>query len=183
MNWNLPTSVNIDGEKYAIRNQCDYRVVLDCISALNDEELTDSQKIECALFIFFEHSAEIKNLKTAINEMFKIINGGSEETTSETQPRVMDWEHDFMLISPAVGRVLGYDVRTPDKYTHWYTFLGGYQEIGDCQFANVVAIRTKRAKGQKLEKWELDYLRNHRSQIELPLKMTNEERTILDAEW
>lgn len=183
MIWDLPISVDIDGQSYNIRNECDYRVILDCIVALNDDRLLDSQKIECALFIFYEQYSEIKNLKVATNEMFKIINGGEDEASNVQKPRVMDWKHDFAVISPAISRVLGYDVRTPNKYTHWYTFLGGYQEIGECQFANIIAIRTKKAKGQKLDKWELEYLRDHRKQVELPTKITDEERALLEAEW
>ena len=40
MMWDLPISVEIDGEIYQIRNRCDYRIVLDVICALNDNELT-----------------------------------------------------------------------------------------------------------------------------------------------
>ena len=39
----LPISVEINGEKFDIRNKCDYRVVLDVISALNDNELTEQE--------------------------------------------------------------------------------------------------------------------------------------------
>ena len=41
MNYSLPYSVNIDGEELQIRNKCDFRVVLDVIEALNDEDLTE----------------------------------------------------------------------------------------------------------------------------------------------
>ena len=47
--WNLPTAVEIDGKEYAITNKCDYRMVLDVICALNDNELDDEQKLRTAL--------------------------------------------------------------------------------------------------------------------------------------
>ena len=53
MSWNLPISVEIDGTEYAIRNKCDYRVVLDVIKALNDDDLDMQYRIHCALFIFY----------------------------------------------------------------------------------------------------------------------------------
>ena len=53
MSWNLPISVEIDGTEYPIRNKCDYRVVLDVIKALNDEDLDMQYRIQCALFIFY----------------------------------------------------------------------------------------------------------------------------------
>ena len=77
----------------------------------------------------------------------------------------MDWEHDFQNIAPPVSRVLGYDVRTPNKYTHWWTFLGGYMEIGETTFSNVVSIRSKMAKGKKLEQYEKEFCNNYWSSV------------------
>lgn len=183
MMWDLPVTVKIADHTCPIRNQCDYRVVLDVITALNDVELTEDEKIKCALFIFYEDVSAITDFDAAIEEMFKIINGGQEEERDTNKPTLMDWEHDFPQIAPPISRVLGYDVRTPNKYTHWYSFLGGYMEIGECTFSTIVSIRTKRIKGQKLDKWEIDYLREHRKIVELPQKITAEEQEILNSEW
>lgn len=184
MNWDLPLDVLIGDTRVKIRNDCDYRVVLDCICALNDEELTSDQRVKCALFIFYEDVGQITDVEIAAKEMMRIINGGTpDEETGQNKPRLMDWEHDFKNVAPPISRVLGYDVRTPQKYTHWYTFLGGYMEIGDCTFSTIVSIRSKRAKGKKLEKWETDYIREHRRDVELPKRMTAEERELLNSEW
>lgn len=184
MMWDLPLSVEINGKQQIIRNKCDYRVVLDAICALNDNELTDEEKVKCALFIFYEDMSAIDDIDTAVKEMFRIINGGEEQEESEEQkPQLMDWEHDFSQLAPPVSRVLGYDVRTPDKYTHWYTFLGGYMEIGECTFSTIVSIRSKRAKGKKLEKWEEEYIKEHRKMVELPRKLTAEEEEFLNSDW
>jgi hypothetical protein len=184
MNWNFPVSVEINGKEHPIRNKCDYRVVLDVICALNDADLTDEEKAKCALFIFYEDFSQIDNFDLAIKEMFKIINNGEyEETSMDKKPQLMDWEHDFKQIAPPISRVLGYDVRNPDKVTHWYTFLGGYMEIGECTFSTVVSIRSKRAKGKKLEKWEEEYVQEHRKMIDLPQKLTAEEEEFLNSDW
>lgn len=185
MIWDLPIDAEINGVKHPIRNNCDYRVVLDAICALNDNELTEEEKVKCALFIFYEDISQIDDFEVAIKEMFRIVNGGElEEQTNDNKPRLMDWEHDFKQIAPPISRVLGYDVRTPNKYTHWYSFLGGYMEIGgECTFATIVSIRNKRAKGKKLEKWELEFLREHRKMIDLPQKLTTEEQELLNSEW
>ena len=45
MMWDLPIAVEINGKQHPIRNKCDYRVVLDVICALNDNELTDEEKL------------------------------------------------------------------------------------------------------------------------------------------
>ena len=184
MTWDLPIAVEISGRQHPIRNKCDYRVVLDVICALNDNELTDEEKVKCALFIFYEDISQIDDFDTAIKEMFRIINGGEEqEENHEQKPQLMDWEHDFPQLAPPISRVLGYDVRTPYKFTHWYSFLGGYQEIGECAFATLVSIRSKRAKGKKLEKWEQEFYQEHRKMVDLPKKLTQEEQDFLNSDW
>ena len=184
MMWDLPIAVDINGKSHPIRNKCDYRVVLDVICALNDNELTDEEKIKCALFIFYEDISAIDDFDAAIKEMFRIINGGEEqEENQEQKPQLMDWEHDFPQLAPPISRVLGYDVRTPDRYCHFWTFIGAYMEIGECTFSTIVSIRSKRAKGKKLDKWEEEYIREHRKMVELPRKLTAEEEDFLNSDW
>ena len=184
MSWDLPIAVEIDGTEYKITNKCDYRMVLDVICALNDSELTEEEKIKTALYVFYEDLSECSNIEQAIKEMFKIISYGddSEEPKQEKQP-LMNWQHDFPQIAPPVSRILGYDVRTPDRYTHWYTFLGGYMEIGECTFQNIISIRSKRRKGKKLEDWEQDFYKENKKMVDLPQNLTEEEKEWLDSDW
>ena len=71
--WDLPIAVEIDGVEYKITNKCDYRMVLDVICALNDNELDDEQKVKTALYVFYEDIRHCPNLEKAIKEMYKII--------------------------------------------------------------------------------------------------------------
>lgn len=184
MNWDLPTTVKISNKTLKIRNNCDYRVVLDVIEALNDIELDIKNRIKCALLIFYENLEDCDDLESAIKEMMKIINNGEEQTAKqEDKPRLMDWDYDFTLIAPAISRVLGYSVRDAKKYTHWYDFIGAYMEIGECTFSTIVSIRSKRAKGKKLEKWEQEFYRENKKAVDLPPKITDEEREWLDSDW
>lgn len=183
MIYDLPLSVEIDGKEYTIRNKCDYRMVLDVIEALNDEDLEMEQRLQCALFIFYEDLTGCEDMQTATNEMMKVINNGEEEQRASNKPSLMDWQHDFKQMAPPISRTLGYDIRTPNKYTHWWTFLGGYMEIGECTFSNIIAIRSKKSRGKKLEKWEEDFYRENKKMIDLPQKLTAEEQAWLDSEW
>lgn len=183
MMWSLPLTVEIDGIKHNIRNKCDYRVVLDVIEVFKDEELGDNEKAACALIIFYEDVDKIKNREEAAKQMLKVINLGEEETEQDNKPKIMDWQHDFQLIAPPVSRVLGYSVRDEKKYTHWYDFIGAYMEIGECQFSSVISIRTKRTKGQKLDKNEEEFYRENKKMIDLPQKLTKEEQEWLDSDW
>lgn len=184
MMWSLPEFVEIKGEQHAIRNKCDYRVVLDTISALNDIDLEMHFRVECALFIFYEDVSKIKDFQTATNEMIKIINLGEETTKEENKPKLMDWKHDFPQLAPPISRVLGYSVRSANCYTHWYDFVGAYMEIGgDCTFANIVSIRDKKLRGKKLKKWEQEFYKDNKKMIDLPHNLTEEEQEWLDSDW
>jgi hypothetical protein len=185
MMWDLPLSVNIDGKEYAITNRCDYRMVLDVICALNDPKLNERERINTALYVFYEDLQGCDNVESAIKEMFKIISYGEEDEAEDNsnKPRLMDWQHDFAQIAPPVSRVLGYEVRTADRYTHWYTFLCAYMEIGECTFQNVVAIRSKKAKGKKLDDSEREFYRENKKMVDLPHILTEEEQEWLDSDW
>lgn len=183
MNYSLPYSVNIDGEKINIRNKCDFRVALDVIEALNDEDLTEQEKIQCALYIFYgEELTKISNYEEAVKQMLIVINGGEQETDQTEKPRLMDWKHDFPILVAPINRVLNCEIRSVD-YLHWWTLLSAYYEIGECTFQNVVSIRSKRMKGKKLEKWEEEFYRENRKMIDLPQKLTKEEQDFLDSDW
>ena len=184
MSWNLPISVEIDGTEYPIRNKCDYRVVLDVIKALNDEDLDMQYRIHCALFIFYEDLTGLKDIQAAIMEMIKIINLGKETTEDEqSKPQLMDWEHDFTQIAPPVSRVLGYSVRDAKNYTHWYDFVGAYMEIGECTFSNIISIRSKKQKGKKLETWEQEFYKENKKMVDLPMNLSEEEQDWLESDW
>lgn len=186
MMWNLPIAVEIGGKQFAIRNECDYRVVLDVIEALNDEELPMENRMHCALFIFYEDLKGCTDMQAAAQEMMKIINLGEdcEEEKEETQkPKLMDWGQDFQQLAPPISRVLGYSVRSAKQYTHWWDFVGAYMEIGECTFATIVSIRSKRMKGKPLEKWEQDFYKENKKLIDLKQNLTEEEKEWLDSDW
>lgn len=186
--WDFPVSVIIDGEEYEIENNCDYRVVLDCIAVYEDANLDLQTQHQTALIIFYKEPKKIKNLEEAVRQMLRVIDceGEDEEksnTQSEPQPRLMSWKKDFKFIAPAVSRILGYDVRTPNKFTHWWSFLGAYQEIGECTWSTFISIRKKKLHGQKLEEWERKVYKENKKDIDLPQNLTDEEREWLDSDW
>lgn len=184
MIWNMPVSVKIDDVEYDIRNKCDYRVVLDVINALGNTVLDFKDRLRCALYIFYDDISKIGNIEAATYEMMNVINLGEKPKEGEGYTRpLMDWEKDFKYIAPAVNRVLGYDVRDSKAYTHWYTFVGAYMEIGDCAFATIIRIRKKRRTGQKMEKWEMEFYTKNQNDIDLPLKLTKEQRAEIFEEY
>ena len=158
--YDIPTSVEVNGQSYAIRNQGDYRMVLDCFVALNDDELDTQSKIFSALIIFYEGMNDIEDLdklgdiEEAIKQMYKFFNCGEDYQEDERKfPKLIDWEEDSQLICSAINKVSGQEIRALD-YLHWWTFMGYYLAIGESPLANIVSIRHKIINSEKLEKYE-----------------------------
>ena len=107
--------------------------------------------------------------------------GGGDMPKGNQKTKLADWNQDFPLIVNPVNRVLGYEVRDCE-YCHWWTFLSAYYEIGDCLFAQVVAIRKKRKQGKKLDKYEQEFYRDNRDLIDIKVKLTDEEKAFFE-EW
>ena len=191
--YDLPYNIEIDGKRYAIRDNCEHRLILKCIKILNDADLPEAYKQKTAFITFYKDYDKITNYAVAIEEMYRIIGGMSKYDYEESKKRppkntysqpLMNWEKDYKYIAPAVSRVLGYDIRTPNKRTHWFSFLGAYMEIGgECYFNQLVSIRAKKQKGKKLEKHEEEFYREHYEDIILPQTLTAEEEEFLNSDW
>ena len=93
----------------------------------------------------------------------------------------MDWQQDFPLIVAPVNRVLGQEVRAVE-YLHWWTWVSAYQEIGDCTFAQVVSIRSKRAKGKKLDKSEQEFYKQNRQLVDFKRQYTEQDEDVI-SRW
>lgn len=174
--WRLPTKLNIGGKDWDIRT--DFRVVLDVISALTDPDLENDEKWLACLMIMFvdfdklppsDYGEACEQVKTFID-----MGADKKDENGPVHPRVMDWEHDAQMIIPAVNRVMNKEIRA-EAYMHWWTFLSAYMEIGECTYSHVLNIRTKKAKGKKLEKWEQEFLRNNKDLITLETKKSQDE--------
>ena len=177
--WEFPTSLNIGGTEYEIRT--DYRAVLDLLSALNDPEILaeDEQtrsyiQSRIILEIMFPDCEQIpqEHIQEALDKASEFIDMGIKEDNKK--PKVMDWEKDAPILIPSINRVLGMEIRA-QKYMHWWTFLGGYMEIGESLFSSIVSIRQKKAKGKRLEKWEQDFYKENKSLIDFEKEQRSEE--------
>lgn len=166
--YELPTTVTINDTIYAIRNNGDYRMVLDCFQVLNDVELTENERIIACLIIFYEDLNDLESvlalepdtIKSLTDNAFSFFNCGQKHASGETNHKTIDWEQDAQLISSAVNAVAGKEIRA-EQYLHWWTFMGYFNSVGEGAFATVVGIRNKIAKGKKLEKYEEEFRRDN----------------------
>ncbi len=180
MNYYLPTTATIDGVEYEIR--WDYRAALDICTALNDIDLDEYEKAEVALSIFYPQYSDMPSghLQKALDFCLDFLACGEKDEKSKSGVKLMDWEQDFKFIAPAVNRVIGRDVRGNEPL-HWWSFIGAYNEIGDCTFSHIVSIRDKKARGKKLEKEEQEWYKRNRDLIEFKRTYTSAEKAALEA--
>lgn len=166
--YDLPTSIQIEDRQYQITNNGDYRVILDCFSALSDTELSEDEQVLASLLIFYNEFTDLEDiprdeetLKQLISEMCKFFNCGQDETIgASVNEKVIDWENDSNIIIPAINNVAHVEVRAL-PYLHWWTFMGYYMSVGESVLSTVVSIRHKLNKGKELEKWEKEFKRDN----------------------
>ena len=180
MGYELPTSVEIDGLEFAIRT--DFRVILDIFAALDDSELNDQERAFAVLQMFYPDFDELVNYDAAIKELFKFINGGTEDVDQRRRPKLVDWQQDSQYIIAPINHVIGteiraipYDMETNTGGLHWWTFLAAYTEIGDCLFAQIVRIRDQKARGKKLDKSDQEFYKKNREIVDIKRRYTPEE--------
>ena len=174
--FELQESVTIDGSSYPIRT--DFRVILEIFVMLNDPDLDDGDKTEALMQMFYEERPS--DTEKAIQAFVDFIE--PRKSSGRKGTSLVDWQTDFDLIAAAVNHVLGTECRSL-PYLHWYSFMGAYMEISpDSLFARVLRMRDKLKTGRKIEKWEWRWYQKNRELVDLPIRYSDNEKTLLE-EW
>ena len=165
--YEIPTKIIVDGKEFPIRNNGDYRMVLDCFKALQDADLNPKERVFCSLIIFYADINSIADinkftdLETAITEMFDFFNCGKAQSVGKKMNhKLIDWEGDSQMICSAINKVANKEVRA-EPYIHWWTFMGYYSAVGESLLSTVITIRDKMMRGKKLEKHEREFRMNN----------------------
>ena len=178
--YELPTALEVGGVEYAIRT--DWRDVLYLLGLLSGGGYEPDEQAAVCLGVLYEQWESIPGplWQEALDRAVEFIDGGLLPEERRAPVRLMDWEQDAGLIVPAVNRVLGTEIRA-GAYMHWWTFLGAYVEIGESLFASVLAIRRKKARGKKLEKYEQELYRENRALVDLRRREREDDRARREA--
>jgi len=156
---------------------------------LSDPDLSGTDRAEGILQMFYVSPEDIppQHLQEAVDRFTWFQNGGKEQDKKKS-PKLVDWEQDYPLILPPINRVFGQDIRgipydaeTNTGGVHWWTFLGAYNDLGDCTFAQVVRIRDKKARGKTLEKDEREWYRRNSDLVNIKNKLSQEEETTIST--
>lgn len=166
--YTLPTSITVSGKQFTITENGDFRMVLDCFSALNDEELSEDLRVLASLLIFYNEFNTIEDIREnedlsedLVKEMYRFMNCNQENSPgAQTSRSLIDWDKDSQMICAAVNNVAKAEIRAI-PYLHWWTFLGYYMSVGESVMSTVVSIRDKIVHNKKLEKWERDFKRDN----------------------
>lgn len=172
----LPTSLEVDGKQYTINS--DFRVALLIFEAYSDPELNLQEKYTVCLKCLYKEIPQ--NTEEALKKAVWFLDGGDMPKSKQAPKKIMDWEQDQAIIFPAINKVAGYETRTPNKYLHWWSFLGMFGEIGEGLYSQVMNIRSKIAKGKKLDKTDKEFYNDHKELIDLKRKLTPEEQAEFD---
>jgi hypothetical protein len=175
--WELPTSLSVGGEFWNIRT--DFRAILDILKCFSDPEYQDVQWEICLRILYEDFEKMPPELyDKAMEQAIDFIDMGIKDD-GKRRPHTMDWEQDAVVIIPSVNRVVGREIRSLE-YMHWWTFLGAYMEIGESLFSQIIHVRQKLAKHQKLEKWEKDFYKENKNLVDLEKRYTEEEQKEID---
>lgn len=179
--YSLPVSINIGGKEFGIRDKGDYRMVLDCMTALEDVELDETERLISCLIIFYEDINSYENLERlpdleeAITEMMRFFNLGKDDKPGlKTNYKLIDYDGDEQLICSAINNVAGVEIRSI-PYCHWWTFMGYYMAIGESTLSTIVGIRHKIATHQKLEKYEQKFKNENPQYFTIDYRSTEEK--------
>ncbi len=170
----LPDTLTVGGKAYPIRS--DFRAALIIFQALDDPELDGREKAAVMISSLYERPEEIaaEHIEEALERASWFLDGGDMPKT-ELHAKTLDWEQDEGMIFAAVNKTAGFEVRSV-KYMHWWTFLGYFSESGDTLLSTVMHLRQKMAKKKSLDKWEREFVNEHRRLVMIQRKKTDEEK-------
>ena len=178
--YGLPKSLLVNGKEQPIR--WEYTAVLDAISALNNPELQDSEKVYAFLYILYENFDDLtsEDYVPAFEAGLNFVNNDAQPDKKQ-QLKMVDFEQDYRIMIPAINRVAGKEIRAEEDI-HWWTFLGWFMEIGECTYATVLTIRSKKARGKRLEPYEKEFYEENKDLVQIKPRLSEEERRKLEED-
>ena len=168
--WSLPAEASFGGKSYPIRP--DFRDILEIFRQLNDASQPEFVRWKIALALFYEDPIPPEHTQEALTFLADFLSYGSHSPSGA--PKLLDWEQDAQVILADVNKVAGTEIRAL-PFLHWWTFLSWFHAIGEGQLSTVVAIRSKLAKGKKLESWEREFYGENRNLVDFQKRYSQQE--------
>lgn len=171
----LPESLTVCGKELPIN--ADFRNALTIFEAFADNKLTKQEKAYICLRRLYKATVTADIAQEALEQAYWFLDGGDAPKSAPEEVKLIDWKHDEQMITPAISKVLNViDIRSL-PYLHWWTFIGAFGEIGEGLFSQVVHLRQKLGKGEKLDKTDKEF---YKKNLELVTLRTPEEQATID---
>ena len=161
--YSLPQSAVFGGREYPHRT--DFREMLTVFSVLNDEKKPELLRWYTAISYFFKEDIPPRHRADAMEYLAEFLTCGEQ---GRPGPKLFDWEQDAAAIIADVNAAAGREVRS--EQLHWWTFLSFFHGIREGQLSNLIAIRQKLRRGEKLEKHEQEFYRSNPEKVLLRKK-------------
>ena len=175
--FNLSDTVPVFGTEYPVRT--DFRVILEIFVMLDDPDLSDADKTEALIRMFYSERPTDPEL--ALQAFTDFVDPRHGSQGKKSSGRLIDWQQDFDLMVAPINHILGFECRAAE-YLHWRTFLAAYLEIPpESVFARVLRIREKLRTGKKLEKYERTWYNKNRDLVHLRPKFSKAEEELIEA--
>ena len=175
--FDLPTFVTVSGTEYPVRT--DFRVVLEIFVMLDDPDLTDADKSEALIRMFYVNRPPDPD--TALQAFTDFVDPRHGSQGKKPSGRLIDWSQDFDLMVAPINHILGFECRAAESL-HWRTFLSAYLEIPpESVFARVLRIREKLRTGKKLEKNERSWYNKNHDLVHMKPKFSRAEEEIING--
>ena len=130
----LPTALEYDGHKYRLHPE--WPCVLAALDCLDDEGLSDTEQIACALDILIDDPAPLDS--GLLKAVFKAL---SPPQAGPKESPVMDFAQDWDLIYAGFWQAYGIDL-FERRDMHWVQFSALLRGLpSGTRFADVIEIR------------------------------------------
>lgn len=140
----LPTSVFIDGVSYEINT--DYRICIMFEIMMLDSELSDEEKLNNALYLFFEDNIP-EDINAAVDKIMwfyecgKTQDNGRKRKSRAEHKMVYDYDYDDSYIYAAFLQQYGVDLQ--DESLHWWKFKAMFRSLRDeTEFSKIMGYRS-----------------------------------------
>ncbi len=165
-------SLTVDGKEREIN--ADFRDIINIFLALSDPDVKENEKCLLMVCLLYKDNSFInfKTISEAVKQASWFMDCGKDWGETENKPQLLDWEQDFnMIVSAADKNIKTAETCLELPFLHWWTFISKFTERGESQMTTVLSIREKLSKGQKLEKYEKEILKDNRDLIIIKKKI------------
>lgn len=148
----LPKKIKVNDKIYDINY--DYRTIIRILTAFEDSELTDSEKIFIMVKNIYKEDIPEKDYFEACEKAKRFIDcDGKFANNKKTETRTYSFTKDADFIFTGINSTHHIDIDEKDDL-HWWKFMDFFMDMStECFFGELIYYRKRKAEG-KLTKEE-----------------------------